>query len=469
MAIKLPNLTRVDKAIGCAHEDLKVSTAFWEMDSFIKKRYRVKYWDSEERKRIFQELFLLTYDVDNAVYRRDFLWDILDCTPFRRLFKKVYGKIPSYYLRYVETHGEFGEQRSLSAIKNDVYRIRRYLMMPETLEMMAEFSGTSQGVRDLAAFTKRARKSLEDYAKFVKPLKEKPLIKGDIVDIEWANHCVDKISPYQHRIQDIAKIKTQMKYFIALAHPYESECDGERRVYCKPEFLDSGLRTGTIKNAYHPAYFKYPYKYDDKGNRVVERVLNVPNDINWNDSQRATFIQGPNSMGKTVYLLTAALNIHLPMAGLLPFADSCVMSLVRKIHPCFDLGDTFGKEGHFVTGADKINDMLRTITIEDIVLLDEAGGGTEPEAERKISKGLSDAFIQYGITFFDVTHDSDAWKKHKKRKGVHMLRVADLNDEKRRYNVWPGIAKGGYAMQIAEEKGIDPKSVKERLEKQLKC
>lgn len=472
--IRIPDLTRVKRKKGSVNRELGIQHVFMTkyvqyfshiFQQRIYSKARSAGYHSWRRQGFFTDLFLSFFKVQDAIYRRDFLWELIDNSGFRKAFNLVYRGIPRFYLRHIRTEDEFGQRKSFSTLKTEVANVKKYLELPKTFELMAELSGSSEATRDLKRFGKNMRHALSSYAETVKPLKQKPLItrNDDNINVDWANHCVDKLSGSTERFVKSLSIRKQLAYYLALCAPYETKVKDGKMPFCKPEFLEPELRQGKITKAYNPYYFEF----ETEKNRIIVTQLNVPNDIIWGLDARNTFIHGPNNMGKSVYLRTLALNIHLGMAGLLPFAESSEMSPVGYIHPCFEMGGTLDK-GRFLTGGDKIDYMLKRINIEDVVLMDEAGGGTEPNAERIISKGLSDALIKHNITSFTITHDRKAWQEHLGTEGVRLLRVADLDDKKNRYKVWEGTAKGGYAMKLAKKKRIDPESVDERLEKRLK-
>jgi hypothetical protein len=459
--MKLPDLTQLSRRGETAHTDLEIESF---RDLVTKKEWGKR------------EYFIHTYTHEGAIYRRDFLSDLIDIPAFRAHFERAYSALPSKPVRRIEMYGQNG-QLTFEAVQSQIRQLHKWVLLPKTLELLAELPGGSQGSKDLRAFAKRARRSLQDFALLGERLSvtvrehlDDPSMdaewESDEMDsswFAWAEHCIDAISPHYKRLEEIAKIRGKLDHYRTLCKPYEWKIDGKRIPSCKPVFLDPEERRGTIINAYHPLYFKWRDIVEmGKNRKTVLTSLNVPNDIRWGPDARNTFIQGANSMGKSVYLETIALNVHLPMAGLRCFADSAELSLPRQIFPCFDMGASM-EEGHFGTGAYKVQYMLDEVTRDDLVLLDEVGGGTEPEAEREIARGISDALIKYGITTFNTTHDKAAWIAHKKRKGVAFLRVADLGDEERKYKVWPGIAKGGYGMTKARELGIDPESADRKL------
>lgn len=453
--INLPDLTRVERARGEVHDDIRVSSAY----DFLKFRpvpglREVGVWG---RERLMSKLFLNHYDISDAQYRRDFLDVLIVDRSFRKGFEQAFRRLPHKRAEYVGTRNGYYYPYSVSTIKGQAAVIRKYLEFPRTLEMLAELPPVSEAVRDLTDFARETRKGFQNYADFVVPLLEKPLIAvdGETVDVSWADHCLDEIGPYRQAIEEANRIRGQIVYYRILCAPFELTFDGKRIPSCKPEFIDPERRKGTIVNAYHPYYFTHG---DEKG-KVVVTALNTPNTVHWGDDARYTFVHGPNTMGKTVFLRTIGLNIHNAMAGLRCFAESCVMSPPDGLYPCFDMGDTLNT-GHFETGADKIVYMRDNATRHSIVLLDETGGGTEPEAEREIQKGVYRALIEQGITFFAVTHDKGAWRGYREMNGSRILRVADLDDDENRHRVWEGEAEGGYGMKLAGEKGIDSESLR---------
>ncbi|MFA6461789.1 MAG: hypothetical protein WCV90_05965 [Candidatus Woesearchaeota archaeon] len=450
----LPNLTR--KSIDELDRDFRAKDAFSEVEREVGSKTKLQRYE-----RPIENLFLFYYSPEDVFYRNGLFNELLDNTDFRKKFDVVYHGIPKSRLpSEIKTEGEWGTERSEASLRSDLYLINQYLNFPKALEAMAELPGTAEAIQDLRKFGIEARRSLDNYIKIIPALQVKPLIKGKgELDIEWGNHCLDQIMPYYELIRRARGIYLDMRTYLASCIPYELKYEGKRIPSCAPVFLDPERREGTILRAYHPAEFKYG---KDKRGRTIVTELNVPNDIRWGKEARNTFVNGANSQGKSFYLRTIALNVQMVMAGLRPFADYCELSLPRKLFSCLDMGDSLG-EGHFMTGGNKVLKMTENATLQDLIFLDETGAGTEPAAEREIAKGISDALIEIGFTSWNVTHDRGAWEGYTEKEGVRFLRVADLDDSERKYQVWPGIAQGGYAMKIAREKCIDPESVREKL------
>ena len=87
--------------------------------------------------------------------------------------------------------------------------------------------------------------------------------------------------------------------------------------FCKPELsAEPGIH---ISQGRHP---------------VVEQVLDgpfVPNDLNFDDSNRMLIITGPNMGGKSTYMRQTALIVLLAQIGSYVPASACKIGLVDKI------------------------------------------------------------------------------------------------------------------------------------------
>jgi hypothetical protein len=454
--MRLPNLTQSRKCTGKVHSDLYIFAPI-----------------------IPSEFFQETYTLEGAIYRRDFLSDLVEQPDQRAHMEVAYKSLPRRSFLEIDTRDNWGDPLPVWELQMQFGILTKYLNIPQTLEHLAELPGASEAAKDLQAFARRARRSLNDLVPLFEKLRSKPFVKvteGYRVDLDdaepheldvvWGEHAIDMLRPHAARLAEIASIRNGIEHYRDLCKPYEQTFNGVRIPSCKPVFLDPERREGTILRAYHPAYLKYERKRIKRREQFLIKAMSVPNDIHWGDDARMTFLQGPNSMGKSVYLDVVGLNAHLPMAGLRCFAEYAELSPVGRIFPCLEMGANM-EDGHFATGAKKVRYMLDRVKENDIVLLDEVAGGTEPDAERDIARGISEALMEFGITTFNSTHDRNVWRRHKRDAGVAFMRVADIDDKKRKYQVWPGIAKGGYGMKKARELGIDPTSAKERLARNL--
>jgi DNA mismatch repair ATPase MutS len=160
--------------------------------------------------------------------------------------------------------------------------------------------------------------------------------------------------------------------------------------------------------------------------------------------------------------------MQLAMNGSYVFAKEARVSPIDDVFTCFDMGDSLGS-GHFHTGAKKLINMRDNVTPYSLVLVDETGGGTEPEAESWIAAGVAKALSINNITALYVTHEKGIWKRYVGQDNVQFIRTSDLDDDERLFRIFPGIIESGYGKKIVRNLGLDPKTmnniIKERFRK----
>ncbi len=132
----------------------------------------------------------------------------------------------------------------------------------------------------------------------------------------------------------------------------------------------------------------------------------VPVDVLLIPPARVLVITGPNTGGKTVALKTAGLLPLMAQAGLLvPAADGTQIPVLHSVFA--DIGDeqsiaeslsTFSGHIANVVGMDK------ALALPALVLLDEAGGGTDPNEGGALAAGILDHFRARGAMVVATTH-----------------------------------------------------------------
>lgn len=128
----------------------------------------------------------------------------------------------------------------------------------------------------------------------------------------------------------------------------------------------------------------------------------VPLDIELNKRQRILLISGPNAGGKSVCLKTVGLLQYMLQCGMLiPVSESSHAGIFTSIF--IDIGDEQSIEDDLSTYSSHLTNMkmmLKYCNSHSLILIDEFGGGTEPQIGGAIAEALLKRFNEkktYGV------------------------------------------------------------------------
>ncbi|MBN1462116.1 MAG: Smr/MutS family protein [Paludibacteraceae bacterium] len=194
----------------------------------------------------------------------------------------------------------------------------------------------------------------------------------------------------------------------------------------------------------------------------------VPLNITLNQHQRILLISGPNAGGKSVCLKTVGLLQYMVQCGLLvPLHETTHMGIFGRIF--VDIGDEQSIENDLSTYSSHLTNMkyfVKNSQSQTLLLIDEFGGGTEPQIGGAIAEALLQQFNQNKAFGIITTHYTNL--KHFAEDAEGIVNGAMLYD---RHHMQPlfqleiGHPGSSFAIEIARKIGLPESVIKSATDK----
>ena len=182
----------------------------------------------------------------------------------------------------------------------------------------------------------------------------------------------------------------------------------------------------------------------------------VPIDVIMGSDKKAMIISGPNAGGKTAALKTIGLLSVMAQAGLfLPAAGKPLLPLASHVFAVMgDEQDISMELSSFTAHMQTIKELYYRSKGDELILIDEIGGGTEPQEASALSMGIIDGFVEKGCRVVVTTH-LNLLKAYGYSKpfAINAATEADPGTMAPRYKLIYGIA--GYSNAISVAKNLD--------------
>ena len=183
----------------------------------------------------------------------------------------------------------------------------------------------------------------------------------------------------------------------------------------------------------------------------------IPLDITLTEDKRILIISGPNAGGKSVCLKTVGLLQYMLQCGLLiPLHESSRTGIFSGIF--IDIGDEQSIEDDLSTYSSHLTNMkyfVRHADEKTIILIDEFGGGTEPQIGGAIAEALLERFNRSRCFGVITTHYQNL--KHFAEKTPGVVNGAMLYDRhlmRPLFRLSIGNPGSSFAVEIARKIGL---------------
>ena len=139
---------------------------------------------------------------------------------------------------------------------------------------------------------------------------------------------------------------------------------------------------------------------------ISKREKAIPIDIVMDSDKSVMIISGPNAGGKTVALKTLGLLVALASSGLfIPARETPRVTLFSHLFAVIgDEQDISMELSSFTAHITAIKDVYERSRGGELILIDEIGGGTEPQEASALSMGIIDALVEKGCKTVVTTH-----------------------------------------------------------------
>ena len=230
--------------------------------------------------------------------------------------------------------------------------------------------------------------------------------------------------------------------FAKARYALENSCIQPKMVAIRPDVANAPHPGSTIslKAARHPL--------------LKEHV--VPLDLSFDDDTWVLVVTGPNTGGKTVALKTVGLMILMAQCGLHIPADEAELSIFQGIFA--DIGDEQSIEQSLSTFSSHMTNIIDILAQSDsrsLVILDEAGAGTDPTEGSALARALLNNFKNRGVTTMVTTHHPELKVYGVETPGVRNASVEfDLETLKPTYRLIVGLPGRSNALAIADRLGL---------------
>ena len=240
---------------------------------------------------------------------------------------------------------------------------------------------------------------------------------------------------------DIEVLEELDSYYARAEYAYKLSC-------IKPEINGKGVID--IEQGRHP---------------LIDRKKVVPVSLSLGKDYRFLLISGPNTGGKTVTLKMVGLFCLMAMCGLFIPAKRATVSTFEEIY-C-DVGDAQSIEESLSTFSSHITNIIHIVNsanANSLVLIDELGGGTDPDEGQALAKAIVSHLLDSGCAGVVTTHYTSLKEFAFEAKGIENACMEfDTNTLQPLYVMHIGLPGSSNALAISRRLGLSESILQDAL------
>lgn len=207
----------------------------------------------------------------------------------------------------------------------------------------------------------------------------------------------------------------------------------------------------------------------DARHPLIDAEHVVANTYRMDDKHPILLITGPNTGGKTVSLKIIGLFTLMAYSGIPVLADEAVVPMFDQIF--VDIGDDQSivqSLSTFSAHLSKLAQLTDKATSNSLVLLDELGGGTDPQEGESLAIAVLEFLRQKGVKVIATTHYSKLKEYALIHRDILLASVQfDMEAMRPTFKYLEGIAGQSFAFEIAARFNLNAKILKHAKELKL--
>ena len=288
-------------------------------------------------------------------------------------------------------------------------------------------------------------------------------------EVVEANNHIRELEAEERR--EVIRILTD---FARTVRPHVREILDSYRFLAHVDLLNAKMALAEATRAIEPTVADYPHidwiaavhpllrlSLDKQGKSVV------PLDITLTREKRILIISGPNAGGKSVCLKTVGLLQYMLQCGLpIPVGDRSRTGLFE--HIMIDIGDEQSIENDLSTYSSHLTNMkqmMRQSNGRTLLLIDEFGGGTEPQIGGAIAESVLKQFCRREAFGVITTHYQNLKHFADSHDGVvNGAMLYDRHEMRALFQLAIGQPGSSFAIEIARKTGIPEEVIRDASE-----